>query len=119
MVKVEFNVDEEKMKLTMRVKGHAGQNNVGYDIVCSAVSILTYTLAQTMKNMFEGHQLKKKPILKLEIGDGEISVQAKKESYAETLHSFYVVEVGFILLANQYPQYIQLTRFDEADKPIK
>ena len=52
MIKASFTRTEDKTFL-FKIDGHAGQNDKGHDIVCSAASILAYTLAQTMRYIEE------------------------------------------------------------------
>ena len=112
MIRVTFEKNEETKTLTLSVNGHAGQAEYGKDIVCSSVSILTYTIAQCMEIMFEHHKLKKKPSILLDSGDAEIVVKPKTEHYAEALKTYFDIQVGFALLAKTYPQYVELKMFE-------
>ena len=113
MVDVEFFTNKESGSITMKLSGHAGQAKKGEDIVCAAASILAYTVAQALQFMYEEGDLKKKPHLKLEEGDTIIVAKPKPESYAEALHTFFVAQVGYHLLARNYPQYVALSPFNE------
>ena len=115
MVKAEFFTNKESGSITMKLTGHAGQAEVGKDIVCSAASILAYTVAQALQFMYEEGGLKKKPHIKLEPGDTIIVAKPKEETYAEALHTFFVAQVGYHLLAHNYPQYVELSSFGEAE----
>ena len=95
----------------MAVSGHAGAAKKGEDIVCSASSILAYTVAQTLQFMYEEGGLQEKPNLKMDEGDFVITVKTKPETYAEALHTFFVAQVGFHLLSQSYPQYVELEPF--------
>ena len=99
----------------MKLTGHAGQAEHGKDIVCAAASILAYTLAQTLQFQYEEGGLKKKPHLKLEPGDTVIVAKPKPEHYEEALHTFFVAQVGYSLLAKTYSQYVELSSFGEAE----
>lgn len=114
MISVVFEENKEAKALTLTIKGHSGQAEIGKDIVCASASMLAYTVAQYMKFMYEQHKLKKKPVLDLEYGDTRITVKPKTDDYAEALHTFFVAQVGFNLLASNYPQYVEVKMFDEA-----
>ena len=40
MLKVTF--EQKENKLTLKLEGHAGQADIGHDIVCASASILAY-----------------------------------------------------------------------------
>ena len=109
MLKVYFEKDE--MELTLRVMGHAGQANIGNDIVCSACSILAYTVAQLVKNADEVGDLKYPPEIKLDSGDAVISCIPTESTYCTILGIFMFAEVGYKLLAKNFPQYVDLKAF--------
>ena len=111
MVKAEFFTNKESGSITMKLTGHAGQAKKGEDIVCSAASILAYTVAQALQFMYEQGDLKKKPHIKLADGDTVIVAKPTPDSYAEALHTFFVAQVGYHLLAHNYPQYVTLSSF--------
>ncbi len=115
MVKAEFFTNKESGSITMKLSGHAGQAESGKDIVCAATSILAYTVAQTLQFMYEQGELQKKPHLKLVEGDTIIVAKPKPESYADALHTFFVAQVGYHLLAHNYPQYVTLSSFGDSD----
>ena len=115
MVKAEFFTNKESGSITLKLSGHAGQAEHGQDIVCSAASILAYTVAQALQFQYEDDGLKKKPHLKLEPGDTVIVAKPKPERYEEALHTFFVAQVGYSLLARTYPQYVSLSSFGESE----
>ena len=115
MVRAEFFTNKESGSITLKLTGHAGQAKKGEDIVCSAASILAYTVAQTLQFQYEEGGLKKKPHLKLKSGDTAIVAKPKPEHYEEALHTFFVAQVGYSLLAKTYPQYVELSSFGEAE----
>lgn len=111
MITVTFATDKTSGSIRMEMTGHAGAAAKGCDTVCAAASILAYTVAQTMQFLYEEGGLQKKPHLKLKEGDAMIVAKPKKESYEEALHTFFVAQVGFHLLAHTYPQYVTLNPF--------
>ena len=118
MVVAKFGMDASRLMVSLHVKGHAGSNAPGHDIVCASASILAYTLAQNIKMSEERGHLKYEPKLKLKEGDSIISCRAKdEEAYSELLHTFLVIQTGYAVLAHNYPQYVAVEMFGEADKP--
>ena len=115
MVRAEFFTNKESGSITLKLTGHAGMAKKGEDIVCAGASTLAYTVAQTLQFMYENGDLQKKPHIKLEEGDTIIVAKPKPESYAEALHTFFVAQVGYHLLAHNYPQYVTLSSFADSD----
>jgi uncharacterized protein YsxB (DUF464 family) len=113
MIQVKFNRNEDKF-LLFKIDGHAGQDNSGHDIVCSAASILAYTLAQTMRYIEGQKGFEANPVIKLNEGDAVILVRPKEEFEGEVMQTFFTVEVGYSLLAQNYPQYVELKPFGQA-----
>ena len=115
MVNAEFFTNKESGSITMKLSGHAQQDERGKDIVCAAASILAYTVAQALQFMYEQGELQKKPHIRLAEGDTIIVAKPKPETYAEALHTFFVAQVGYHLLAHNYPQYVSLSSFGEGE----
>lgn len=98
--------------------GHAQAGEYGHDLVCASASILAYTLAQNLNMAYAQGLLKYKPDLKLnKDGKAVIHCRTKDDTYAEILHVFLVIQTGFQLLAHNYPNYVFLTMFGEAEEP--
>jgi uncharacterized protein YsxB (DUF464 family) len=94
--------------LTITIKGHAEYAEKGSDIVCSAVSILAYTLAEHLAVMYEGGLLEEKPIVQMSDGNMKLECKPKKEAlhYMTTTYAF--VGLGFAIIANTYPECVKL-----------
>lgn len=114
MIKAQFEHQKEINTIIMKVEGHAGQNTKGKDVICSAASILTYTVAQYLNYVYKRGGLQKKPRIHLNDGDALIVAKPKSDFEGEVLNAFFVAEVGYSLLAQNYPQYVELTMFGEA-----
>ena len=114
MIKATFRQEKDADAIILKVEGHAGQDDKGHDIICSAASILTYTIAQYLHFINERGGLKKKPHIVLNDGDALIVAKPKSEYEAEVLNAFFVAEVGFSLLAQNYPQFVELNMFGKA-----
>lgn len=115
MVRVILSRDTGMGSISLTVSGHAGQAEEGHDIVCSACSILAYTVAQIVNTEKLAGSLKREPVIVLAKGGAYICCEPKKEMYNEILHTFYVAEVGYTLLAHNYPQFVNLTTFGEVE----
>lgn len=112
MITATLLVDADKRECSLTVKGHAGQAPTGQDIVCSAASILAYTLAHCIKNMWELGSLEEHSIV-LDGGDASIECKCEDdEIFAEVFQTYSVIKVGFSLLARNYPQYVELITDD-------
>ena len=108
MIKVKIHKNDTRRWLRLRVIGHAGQAEIGQDIVCASASILTYTMAQIIKDMGETGRLENK-LIRLKEGYATITCVCKDyEAYYEALSALNVAQVGYSLLAHNYPQYVEL-----------
>ena len=117
MITVNLAQDDVKRTLSLKLSGHAGQAEIGQDIVCASATILAYTVAQIVKVMESNKELTRKPVIKLKKGDIEISCRCKTdEGYAKALHTYFVAQVGYSLLTHNYPQYVALNSLGE---PVK
>lgn len=101
MTKVHF--DAKELSLTM--KGHAGYAEEGKDIVCAAVSILFYTLAEAL----EKSGALATPLEK-SVDEGEVSLKAtpKKGFEGNVSLIFYTILSGIQLLVDDYKDYVEL-----------
>lgn len=111
MIKVTFNYDKESGTIAMNVDGHAGQAEKGRDLVCASASILAYTVAQYVEYVDKAGGIKAEPRIEIEDGHMLIVANPTEEYLAEVLNAFFVAEVGFNLLAQNYPQYVELKMF--------
>ena len=114
MIKATFTYHKESGTIVMGVEGHSGQAEKGHDLICSAASILAYTVAKYVESVDNVGGLIEPP--RIETEDGYMLVMAKPtEKYiAEVLNAFFVGEIGYSLLAQDYPQYVELKMFGEA-----
>ena len=113
MIRAEFSTDKHSGSIILKLSGHAGAAKEGEDIICASASILAYTVAQVATFMYEQGDLRKKPTIRMDKGDAEIVMKPKKSMYAQALHTYFVAQVGFTLLAHNYPQYVELEMFGE------
>ncbi len=103
MIEIKFN----PKKMELKVSGHAGQAEKGQDIVCSAVSILFYTLAQAVMDSRDA--LEDEPLVITNDGDGLVACKPKKEYEATMQRTYWTILTGFELLAQEYKDYVSLT----------
>lgn len=115
MIQVKYTYDKDKRECALTVKGHAGQAEIGKDIVCASASILAYTIAQVIKSMEHHGDLIEPPTIELENGDATIVCRAKDDYlFSELMQDFFVINTGYALLAHNYPQYVELITDGEA-----
>lgn len=92
---------------SMHFKGHANYAAEGADVVCAAVSILFYTLAQTILSTDE-KAFEEKP--RVRIYDLETQINAKcdckpKKEYAAAIDTVYQTILNGLNLMAENPQY--------------
>ena len=108
MVTVKATQNADKRHIRLEVSGHAGQAEYGQDIVCSAVSILVYTLAQTLSVMDSSGYFTVPPHIRLESGEAVIEALCRDDTtYIDSLHMMFFAKTGFSLLQANHPEYIE------------
>ena len=115
MIKVKYTYDRNKRECSLLVKGHAGQADMGKDIVCASSSILAYTIAQVIKTMERRGDLVEPPTLDLESGGATIVCRANDDYlFSEMMQKFCIIWTGYQLLAYNHPEYVQIITDDKA-----
>ena len=109
MLKVSF--ENKDGLLVLLLDGHAGQSDIGHDIVCSACSILAYTVAQVVRTAKLQGDLKNAPTIILDSGKAIISCEPNDEEIDAVMSAYLFAQVGFSLLAYNFPQYVELKPF--------
>lgn len=89
----------------LSIEGHAGSGEYGHDLVCSAASILAYTLANAVLNMSSCGQVRD-PKTELEAGKGLVSCRTIHKYEAPVTLIFDTICAGFELLSVQHPENI-------------
>lgn len=102
MIKVEFNPNT----YTLDVNGHAEHGEKGEDIVCSAISILFYTLAESLNNCRD--MLEESVDYDMDDGNGHISCKPKAEYEANISLIYWTILNGFQLVAENYKKNVNL-----------
>ena len=108
MITAKFYQKPDNGSIHMTLKGHAQAAPKGEDLVCSAATMLAYTVAQAVKFMHEQGKLKKKPKISIRDGIATIIATPTEEGYAEALHTFWVAQCGIHVLQHNYPQNVKL-----------
>lgn len=111
MLTVTFKAKKLGKLLILEAYGHAGNDVEGKDIVCASASMLAWTVAQCMIDMYNDGKLLKKPSMKIDPGKAYIVCKPKKEYYAEALHTYHVAQVGYNLLSHNYPDCVKIIPF--------
>ena len=91
---------------TLDITGHAEHGKKGEDIVCSAISILFYTLAESLNNCKD--MLEEAMTYNEEDGNGHISCKPKAEYEANISLIYWTILNGFQLLADNYEKNVKL-----------
>ncbi len=103
MITVNFLADEKRHRLQLKVTGHSGTAPAGYDIICSAASMLAYTLAQEVRFAEDRGITTGRSTVKVAEGNANITVRLKTGfNYAEMLIVFRTIQTGFLLLSHNY-----------------
>lgn len=111
MLKVGF--EQKEGKLTLILDGHAGQADIGHDIVCASCSILAYTVAQCVKDAEKRGCLKSPPEIVLDSGYSVISCKPTDDTLIDMQNIYLFAETGYNLLAHNYPQFVDLKQFGQ------
>lgn len=87
----------DRGQYTIDIDGHAGYNP-GMDIVCSACSVLSYTLANVLENQ-------EAELRHIKIDDGVIHIDIKPLTSNQEIISTIITTImtGYEMLAEQYP----------------
>lgn len=91
----------------LKISGHAEHGKKGEDIVCSAVSILFYTLAQSLT--LSSEMLSESPIITEKDGNGCISCKPKEEYEANVSLIYWTLLNGIELIAENYKKNIRFS----------
>lgn len=98
MVRVEFS--RCGGTYVLRMTGHAGQADVGHDVVCAAATILCYTVAQTALDLYEQGKLRKRP--RVDIGKGDATVTRRLKGPSADAEKFRAMQPVMQMLSQRY-----------------
>lgn len=86
----------------LTVRGHAGYAPAGQDLVCAAVSALTYTLAAAAEKLHNNGQAITATV-QLDPGNATVCCRPHHRFRAETTVIFDAICEGYGILAADYP----------------
>ena len=102
-----INVVYDRPNHCLTMEGHAYSGEAGHDLVCSAASILAYTLAASVTNAAQTPGTTSN--IRLETGDAEVVCTPEPKIGGAMTLIYDTVCVGFELLARNYPNNVSYT----------
>lgn len=90
----------------LEIEGHAQSAPKGEDLICAAASILVHTAAAIV-------QESSKDITEIDISDGKARIKLTEYDPVAVVEMAVIVK-GFVLLMQEYPEYIKI--FTENEK---
>ena len=93
---------------TLKLQGHAAAAPHGQDLICAAVTGLTYALAQRLTELDRSGALQKPPVIRLEAGSALISALPKEDHALLVQENFNLIRSGLKLLQTHYPDHIKV-----------
>ena len=112
MIKATFQHIRPQNAYIAEVRGHAGFDELGKDVVCAGGSMYAMGLAQCVLQMRQDGKLQKIPNLKVKDGEVFLVAKPKPEHEVELQHYFYMALVGFKFLAESYPDHVSLKLYE-------
>ena len=101
-------IKDQQGTVKIDIIGHAEYANEN-DIVCSAISILTYTLMQRLQDL-DGVNAFKRYECTCKAGEVHICVLPKRESKRDFYTMLNTIIRGYQLLNNKYPENISVKK---------
>ena len=111
MTQITIKEDHKNMTISLTAKGHAGYANIGKDVVCASISMLTQTFAQIALALREqgAKVIYRERDGAVHIHIGIDDTDEGRELFEGASCSLQTIEVGYRLLAKWYPDYIKIT----------
>lgn len=100
MIRVYYSRGEVEHELT--INGHAGYAEYGKDIVCAGVSAIAFALLGWLEN----NQDELTEMDELMVEDGQVYIACAGSDNVNT--AFQVALMGFIQIARQYPECVDI-----------
>lgn len=101
MIKVEFTRNKQNEIIKVKVSGHSGYDDIGKDIVCSAVSTAMYVtigILQKINQDMKYFENEKEAIMQIELIKTDKFTNNVMDNLQEVLES----------IASDYPDFIQI-----------
>lgn len=108
MIKARLFYNEIDEGVHLLLEGHAGGGAKGQDLVCAAVSALTYTLGEALERMHQHRMLLHEPKVETAPGMAEIVAIPRQEFMQEVLLAYWVIEAGLHALGRNYPKSVKI-----------
>lgn len=105
MVRIQMKIGEDGT-CEIHAKGHANYAERGKDIVCASVSILIYTLIESI----DEKDLSAPAVIEIREGETLIRVKPKSENKGKICAVFEVIANGFELLQKKFPENVKFRR---------
>lgn len=105
MTRIKVSLEKDG-SFELHAKGHAGYARAGEDIVCSAVSILIFTMLESI----DEKDLSFPPVVIMESGRTLVRVRPKNENRGKICGVFDVICKGFELLQKNFPKNVKFSR---------
>ena len=112
MITARFYQKPSNGSIHMTLKGHSEAAPKGEDLICSAATMLAYTVGQAVQFMYMSDKLKKKPKIQIKDGEAVVIATPKEEAYAEVLLAFWVAQCGAHVLCSNYPENVKLEHLE-------
>ena len=106
---------EKGNRLSLQIQGHAGYAEEGKDIVCSSATILAYTVAQFVLEAEKRGDLASPAEIRLDSGDTVITCDPSEDAFPMIKDVYSFAQMGYAILAYNYPKYVQLNEFGKAE----
>ncbi|MFA6074589.1 MAG: ribosomal-processing cysteine protease Prp [Negativicutes bacterium] len=101
MIKVGIYKDSNGLVNGCKIVGHARYAESGQDIVCSAISILTYTIASAIQRLLNFQ-------LDGDMSDGRMEFFLADAANDQTQLLFETMLIGLSEIAQQYPKKVRI-----------
>lgn len=95
------NYSKENGEHRLQIDGHAGYSYHGSDIVCAAISAISYALLGYLENHDEEN-----PNFSYATGNGSLLVYSGSSEQIDA--AFDMAIIGFQQISNKYPQYVDV-----------
>lgn len=102
MVSIEIGRNSHGAMISLSMKGHAGFDEHGYDIVCAALSVLSCTTILGLEQLTEQKGL-------WENGQGYTLIQLEEPITKESQLLLETMRLGMVEIAKQYASFVTIS----------
>ena len=106
MIQIRFFRDSRRGTVGMEMEGHAGAAPRGADLICASATMLAYTAAQSVQELWETGCLREQPEILLAEGKARIAAIPGEDCSPRLGDVLWTLRCGARLLAHNYPQYV-------------